>query len=733
MLRCVIVLLAMLPLRAEEVSFRNDVMAILSKAGCNAGACHGNANGKASFKLSLRGEDPQLDHAALTQDQFSRRIDLIEPEESLLLQKGAARLAHEGGQRFTTNSWEFQALRRWIADGARDDGGTATKLARLEVEPRELYVLAPKTNAQIRAQAVFANGTKRDVSALAVYDSANPAIRVSGDGLVTAEPPGETTVLVRFLHEQVPVTLAFIPERPGFVWANPKPNNFIDQRIFAKLQRLRMNPSGVCSDEVFVRRAFLDLLGMAPSASEARQFVFDGSPHKRARLVDELLERPEFADFWALKWADLLRAEERIMDRKGIEGLNRWIRQSILEHKPLDRFAREIVAARGSTYKNPPSNFYRATRTPVERAEAAAQIFLGTRVQCAQCHNHPFDRWRQDDYYDWLSVFARVQYKVLENRRRDDNDSHEFKGEQIVFVGGAGEVKNPRTGLAAKPRFLSEANNVAPGEGEDELQALARWMTAPENPFFARVQANRIWFHLMGRGIVEPVDEVRASNPASHPELLEEFARDFVGHGFDLRHAIRTVMNSRTYQLASEPNETNADDETNFSRAIVRRPPAEALVDSQSRALGAAVRLPGYPRGSRAAQMAGALSERRRGEGLSEADQFLAVFGKPPRLLPSECERNCEPTMGQAFQMMNGPVLNEALDAKENVLAELASSSRPSAEIVDDLWWRCLSRAPSAVESARAIEHLSSAKEKRPALEDLAWSLLNSKEFLFRR
>lgn len=733
MLRFFLLFLALLPASAEEapVSFRNDVMAILSKAGCNAGPCHGNANGKASFKLSLRGEDPEFDFRALTQDQFGRRIDLFAPEESLIIQKGAALLAHEGGQRFRTNSWEYQALVRWIAGGAGDDRDKVPKLDRLEAEPRELFAIAPQTNVQLRVTAIFSDGGKRDVSSLAVYEPANPVVTVSAHGLVTAEHAAETTVLVRYLNRQEPVRLAFVPERPGFAWGDPAPNNYVDRHVFAKLRRMRLNPSGLCSDEVFVRRAYLDLLGRIPAAGEARRFVFDASPLKRARLIDELLEEPEFADYWALKWADLLRAEERIMDRKGIEALTRWIRQSIIDHKPLDQFAREIVAARGSTYKNPPANFYRATRTPVERAEAAAQMFLGTRVQCAQCHNHPFDRWSQDDYYDWLSVFGRVRYKVLENRRRDDNDSHEFKGEQIVFVGGAADVKNARTGAAAQPRFLGEANAWKGDNGEDELQALARWMTAPENPFFARVQANRIWFHLMGRGIVEPVDDFRASNPASHPELLDDLARDLAQHGFDLRHAIRTIMNSRVYQLASEPNETNADDETNFSRATVRRLAAEPLLDSQGTALEAPAELSGYPAGHRSVQMAGALSERRRGESLAEADQFLAAFGKPPRLLPSECERSCEPSMGQAFQMMNGPVLNEQLGRKYNVLAKLAGEA--PREAIDELWWRCLSRGPAPAEAAAALQHLGQAKDKRAALEDIAWSLLNSKEFLFRR
>jgi hypothetical protein len=712
----------------EPISFRNDVMAILSKAGCNAGPCHGNANGKGGFKLSLRGEGPELDFAALAQDQYGRRIDIFEPEQSLLLAKATAQLAHEGGQRFTTNSWEYRALVRWIGGGATNDLKTARTVAKLEVTPREGFLVG-ETNVQIAAKATFADGLVRDVSGLAVYESANPIVTISHDGLVTAEKPGETTVLVRYLDQQVPVRLAFVPARPEFVWSKPAPKNFVDEHVFAKLERLRMNPSELCSDEVFVRRAFLDLLGQIPTGAEARSFVFDPSPSKRKRLIDDLLKRSEFADFWALKWSDLLRAEERIMDRKGIESLYRWIRQSIHEHKPMDQFAREIIAARGSTYRNPPANFYRATRTPVERAEAAAQLFLGTRVQCAQCHNHPFDRWSQDDYYDWLSVFARVQYRVLENRRRDNNDSHEFKGEQIVYVGGSAEVKNPRTGSAAKPRFLGE-NERFSSKDEDELSALARWVTAPENQFFAKVQVNRIWYHLMGRGIVDPLDDFRASNPPSHPELLEALARNFIDHGYDLRQTIRVIMNSRTYQASAIPTETNAEDEANFAKSLLRRLTAEQLVDSQSRALGLPVRLAGYPIGTRAVQMAGSLPERRRGGGSADVEQLLATFGKPPRLLPTECERSTDPTMGQAFQMMNGPVLNELLDSKENCLAALLE--KPEDQILEELWWRVIGRAPTAPEAQAAKKHLAETSNRREAAEDILWGLLNSKEFLFR-
>jgi hypothetical protein len=720
-------------LRAAEsstpASFRNDVMAVLSKSGCNAGACHGNANGKASFKLSLRGESPDLDFLALTHDQFGRRIDLMEPDQSLVLLKATTQLAHEGGQRFKTNSWEYAALLHWISGGASNDLATAKTLRRLEVLPREAILIQPTNEIQITAKAFFSDSSERDVTAIAVYESANPSVKITPTGLVQSEVAAETAVLVRYLDQQVPVRLAFIPARNDFVWTDPRPHNYIDRHIFAKLQRHRMNPSEICSDEAFVRRSYLDLLGIIPTAEEARAFVLDATPTKRAHLIDHLLDRPEFADFWSLKWMDLLRAEERILDRKGLELFHRWVRESIAHHKPLDQFAREIISARGSTYKNPAANFYRAARTPVERSEAAAQLFFGTRVQCAQCHNHPFDRWSQDDYYDWQRVFARVKYKVLENRRRDDNDGHEFKGEQIVYLAPSGEVKNPRTGQPAKPRFLGE---TSPAPAEDELAALAKWATSPENPFFARAQVNRIWYHLFGRGLVEPLDDFRASNPASHPELLDELATDFVNHGYDLRQVIRVIMNSRTYQLFSETNKTNAEDESNFARSYLRRLTAEQLLDSQSRVLAVPLDLAGYPTGTRAVQLAGSIPERRRGEGSVQAEQFLASFGKPPRLLPSECERSCEPTMGQAFQLMNGPVLNEMLAKKENILIQLLASNSALDQKITALYWRTLSRAPSESELTALSTHLTKQTDQRAALEDILWSLLNSKEFLFR-
>jgi hypothetical protein len=716
---------------SAEVSFRNEVMPLLSKAGCNAGGCHGNANGKASFKLSLRGEDPALDFIALTRDQFGRRVDLAEPESSLILLKPTTALAHEGGQRFKKGSTEYELLRQWIAAGAKDDSATAPRLTSLAATPSNAVVVEPQCQVQLHAHALFADKSQKDLTTIAVYEPSNPAVKVSPEGLVECSEPGEVTILVRFLEKQIPVRLAFIPARPDFTWSAPKENNFIDAKVFAKLKTLRINPADLCSDEVFLRRAYIDLLGILPPADEAGAFVARKDSKKRARLIDELLEREEFADFWALKWSDLLRNEERLMDRKGVETFHHWVRQSILDKKPMDQFARVLISARGSTYLNPPANYYRANRDPISRAEAAAQVFLGARLQCAQCHSHPFERWTQDDYFDWTGVFARIDYKVLENRRRDDNDKHEFKGEQIVYLASKFDFKNPKTGQPAKPRFLGSTQPLSPDE--DELDALAAWITDAKNPFFAKAQANRIWFHMMGRGLVDPLDDFRATNPASHPELLEELAREFVKSKYDLRHLIRLIANSRTYQLSSQPKDSSAMAENNFAYASVRRLTAEQLLDAQSHLAGTPIKFDGYPLGTRATQLPGALPEARRGKGRVEAEQFLAEFGKPARLLPSECERSCEPTMAQAFQLISGPAVNELIEQKENRLGQLLASGKTDSQIIDELFWTALTRAPSPPESQKFTDLLAKTKNKRAALEDIAWGLANSKEFLFRR
>jgi hypothetical protein len=713
------------------VSFRNEVMPVLSRAGCNAGTCHGNLHGKGGFKLSLRGENPAADFLALTHDMLGRRTDRHHPDSSLILQKATARVPHEGGQRFAVGSPEYRLLLGWLREGLRDDGATAPALTRLEVTPPEAYLIEPQDSLTVRAEAVFADGTRKDVRGLAVFDSTNPKIDVSRDGVVRCAQPGETTVIVvRYLDRQATVQLAFVPARPGFVWSNPPAGNYIDEHVFGRLKKLRINPSGLCTDSEFLRRAYLDLLGLLPTPEQTRAFLADARADRRSRLVDELLKRPEFADYWAQRFSDILRNEEKSLDRKGVRTYHRWIRQAIAADRPLNEFARELLAGRGNTYKEPAANYYRALRDPYARAEATAQVFLGIRMQCAKCHNHPFNRWTQNDYHQLAAFFARVQYKVLENKRRDKLDKHEFVGEQIVYLDDTSEVKHPVSGAALRPRFLGGATLDA--KDADRLRALADWVAEPGNPFFARTQANRIWSYLLGRGIVEPNDDFRESNPPANGPLLDALAKDLAEHRFDLKHLVRTIMNSRTYQLSAATNETNQEDEANFSHALVRSLPAEPLLDAVARVSGVPVEFDGYPLGIRATQLPGMPIARRK-QVLGDGFKFLRVFGKPERLLNCDCERNDNTTMAQALQFLTGSLVNRAVSEPDNRLGKLLKAGKSNREIIDELFLAALCRPPREAERSALVARIERARERRAALEDVLWALLNSKEFLLRK
>ncbi len=729
-------LLLLLPgiLTASEppVSFNTDVMAVLSKAGCNLGACHANTNGKGGFKLSLRGEDPAADYAALLRQADQRRVNLLDPEASLILQKPTGQVVHQGGLRFARDSEQYRILRDWVASGAPGPSNATPALMKLEVTPQTAVLVEPVDQAQITVIAHFADGTTRDVTTLACYEPTNRLVAVDAGGLVRREQLGEATLIVRFLNQQVPVQLAFLPARPNFAWSEQPTANYIDEFVFAKLRTLQMNPSPLADDATFIRRAHLDAIGQLPTLDETRAFLADASPEKRTRLIDSLLQRPEFAEQWALKWSDLLRNEEKVLDPKGVDAFTTWIRDSIATGKPIDQFVRELVVARGQTYDNPPANFYRANRDPLTRGETAARLFLGVRLQCARCHNHPYDRWTQDDYYSWAALFGRVNYDVKTNERKDKLDLNEFNGEQIVLVKDEGEVANPRTGKDAPPRFLG-AETPEMDAKADRLPPLAGWLASPRNDLFVRSQVNFIWYHLLGRGLVEPIDDFRITNPPSNPALLNALAADFAAGGFDLRSLVRTIMTSRTYQLSSEPNATNADDETNFSRAIVRRLPAEKLLDAQCQVLDVAADLNGYPEGTRAGQIRGTIRVRARERRPSSADRFLKTFGKPERLLACECERSNETTLKQAFTLIGDQGLSELLASGDGRLARLARSELSNHEVVVELYWHVLGRDPTADELAAATAILDEAAEDRfPPLQDVAWALLNAKEFVFR-
>jgi hypothetical protein len=706
-------------------------MPVLSRAGCNSGPCHGNLNGRGGLRLSLRGQDADFDLAALTREGLGRRLDRLRPDDSLMLAKATMRLPHEGGLRFRRDSLEYAILRRWIAEGAGPGPVNAPTPVALKVTPAEAVLFEPDSSVPLKAVATFSDGRQRDVTRLATFEPSNLVARVDGSGMVHRLAMGETAVLVRYLDRQAVVQLAFVPARPGFTWPSPPEHNFIDRHLFARLKRLRMRPSGLCSDSEFLRRAYLDALGVLPTPEEARRFLADRRPDKRARLVDELLLRPEFNDFWALKWSDLLRNEEKVLDRKGVRLFHAWLRQAFVDRKPLNELARELIAARGSSYSHPAANYYRALRGPYERGEATAQVFLGVRLQCAKCHNHPFDRWTQDDYHRWAAFFARVQYRIVENKRRDKLDSHEFDGEQVVYLDRESELLHPVTRQPLRPAFLGAG--LLPEGRPDRLRALADWVARPDNPFFARAQVNRVWHHLLGRGLVEPNDDFRASNPPANGPLLEALAKDFVEHRFDLRHLVRTIMTSRAYQLSAAPDETNRDDENNFARALVRPLQAEQLLDAVAQVTGVPPRFAGFPRGLRAGQLPGVGAGRARGERQGQAEKFLAVFGKPVRLLNCECERSDDSTLAQALQLITGPTLNRMLAEPDNRLGRLIAVGRSDGQIIEELYLTALSRPPGAEERRQAAALVRRGRDRREALEDVLWGLVNAKEFLLRR
>lgn len=713
------------------VSFRNEVMAVLSRAGCNQGICHGNLNGRGGFKLSLRSEDPAFDLAALTRGMLGRRINRQQPEASLILQKASGQIAHEGGVRFAVGSEEYRILRDWIAQGLRVDAPAAPRLTGLTVTPVEQYIMQPHNRTTVKARATFSDGTVRDVSSLAVFESTNPKIDVSRFGWVGTDAPGETTIVVRYLDRQATSLLAFVAARPTFIWKAPPAANYIDAHVYTRLQKLRISPSALCADTDFVRRTYLDTIGLLPTPAETRRFLSDTRADKRAKLIDALLERPEFADTWAIKWADLLKVEEKQLDRQGVKVFHAWIRKSIVDNKPLNEFARELIASRGSTYKQPAANYYRALRDPQTRSEAFAQVFLGIRMMCAKCHNHPYNQLTQDDYHQLAAFFPRVQYKIVANQRKDKLDKHEFIGEQIVFMDNKSEVKHPVSGEVLAPKFLGGAV-ARPDAKDDRLILLSKWVADPKNPYFARTQANRIWSYLMGRGIVDPEDDFRQSNPPVNAPLLDALTRDFVAHKFDQKHLIRTVMNSRTYQLSAIPNLTNRDDELNFSHTLVRSLSAEALLDAISQVTGVTAEFDGYPRGTRAAQVP-SLPSLRRKETLAGGMKFLRQFGKPERLLACACERSDNTTLAQALQLMTGPLVNRALSESDNRLGKLLKAGKSNEAILDELFLAALCRPPNDRERSALLDRVTAATNRRAALEDVLAAILNSKEFLLRK
>ncbi|MEZ6123964.1 MAG: DUF1549 and DUF1553 domain-containing protein [Planctomycetaceae bacterium] len=713
-------------------------MAVLSKAGCNRGTCHGNANGKGGFRLSLRGQNPEADFQTLTHSAAQRRITALNPDDSLLLKKPLMQVPHEGGQQLTMDSVEHQILRRWIEAGTPDDPAGSASVISIRVSPMHRLVEFPLNSAQLTVNATFSDGSTRDVTALTVFESSSLHVEIDRSGLATASRPCLTTVTARYLNQQVPVRLEFIAHQPDFAFTAPPVANFIDEAVFSQLQRLKVNPTAVCDDITFLRRVCLDLTGLLPSAQQTQAFLQSTAADKRAKLIDELLASDSFNDFQALRWADLLRVEDKTLDETGVSVFHGWIRTSFAENRPLNDFCADMIEAKGSTYKVPATNFYRALRTSEERAEAAAQLFLGVRLQCAKCHNHPFDQWTQDDYYGWSNFFARIDYEIVENKRRDSNDKHEFAGEQIVKITDKGDVRNPTTGKPASLRFLGNSGDADPeavtagDPAPDRLQRLGEWLRSPDNERFAATQANRIWAQLFGRGLVDPVDDFRTTNPPVNPELLTLLTQEFVAHDFDVRHLMRIILNSNTYQLAgsSEEDEIAA---TCFAVTVPRRLTAEQALDGICSVLNVPAAFGGHPQGTKAVQLTGVRNGGHRYSKPDVGDRFLKLFGKPNRLQSCECERSGEPTLAQTFEMISGELINEMLKNPGNRIRLQLAEKTPPMEIVSQLYQAALSRPPSADEQSAIEKHMQQTADPVRSLEDIAWALLNSNEFLIRR
>ncbi|MDY3554942.1 DUF1553 domain-containing protein [Gemmata sp. JC717] len=709
---------------AAPVTFERDVQPILTRYGCNAGPCHGKARGQNGFQLSLLAYDNDFDFQAITAEARGRRVFPANPAFSLLLRKATGQAPHGGGKKLTEGSPEYRALATWIANGTPRTPANAPRLEKVTVFP-ESRLLALKAPQQLAVTAHYSDGSTQDVTNLAQFSSSESVYAAVGAaGEVRAGPiPGEAAVMARFA-EKFAVCRVLIPlpkSVDAAVYEKLPRNNFIDGLVWKKLQQLNITPSELATDAQFHRRAYLDVIGRLPTPDEVRAFLADREPKKRERLLDALLERPEYADFWANKWTDLLRPNPYHTGMKATYNFDQWIRKSFRENKPYDQFVREIITANGSTFTNGAAVFYRNRREPDELTTMVSQLFLGVRLDCAKCHHHPFEVWGQDDFYSFAAFFGRIG-------RSGVGISAPISGsEEAVFLGsgtgrrGGSTVRHPLTGKEMTPTpLLGKPLDLSPDR--DPREALAEWVTAPENPFFAKVIANRVWADLMGRGIVDPVDDLRATNPASNPELLDALATDFRKNKCDLKSLVRTICLSHAYQLSTTPNDRNASDLRNYSRHYRQRLRAEVLLDMVSDVTGVPERFEAMPAGSRAVEVWTARSQ----------SVFLDSFGRPDPNQDPPCERTADTTVVQALHLMNSPNLYRKVTSDEGRCAELAKGKKTPGEIADELYLLAYSRLPTESERTKAVKRFEKpGATRRSATEDLLWALINTPEFVF--
>lgn len=707
------------------VRFVRDIEPLLSKVGCNAGTCHGSANGKNGFKLSLRGYDPEFDYQALVNDMSGRRFNRVNVDESLMLAKPTGEVPHEGRQVIQPKSREYQLIRDWIAEGAAYEDPALGRANKIDILPSEVEMDLPGRTQQLLVIASYPDGSARDVTREAVFESSNSDVAEIKANTIRSVRRGEAAILIRYegLYSARQVTV--MGDRSGFEWASTPEYNFIDKHVHAKLKRMKILPSEVCTDAEFVRRVYLDLTGLPPASEVARAFIDDKteSRAKREKLVDELIGGKEFVKNWANRWADLLQCNSESLGQKGLWMFRNWIEQSVADNKPYDKMVRELLTAEGSCYENPAVNYMRVLREPGKITEDVSQTFLGVRFNCNKCHDHPFEKWTQNQYYEFGAYFAQVSIKRgflgKEVIRNNTGDASPVTGEEIVYRSYAGgEVKHPKTDMPVPPKVPFGA---AKAPGEDRREPFVDWLTSKDNPLFAKSMANRVWSYFLGKGIIDPVDDIRASNPPSNPELLDALTEEFVKNGFDTRKLMRAICLSRTYQLSIVPNKWNEDDLANFSHALPRRLSAEQMYDAVMIATGTRPNFNGLPQGMRAAEVP---------DGNVKGDDFLALFGRPKRMSACECERTSNITLSHALSMINGVTISDAINKGDSRIAKIVEAHNDDKKVLEEIYLACLNRLPSEKELA-AID-----LTKGPRLEvaqDVAWALINSPAFLFNR
>ncbi|HIE96113.1 MAG TPA: DUF1553 domain-containing protein [Planctomycetes bacterium] len=704
------------------IAFDTHIRPTLGRLGCNAGACHASQFGKGDFILSVVGFDPKLDHNSMVRDRQQRRVNLVQPEESLLLKKPTMQVPHGGGQRLYKHSTAYRTIVAWIESGAPGPDKDAATVEKLSAFPRE-RIAEPDDTQQLQVIAEYSDGSVRDVTSWAKFDSTDDAVlSVTRNGHVTVEGRGQAPIMVRF-EGHADIAMFVSPYGPTPQLAEWKSQNFIDDAALQKFQELGITPSVLCDDATFVRRAYLDAIGTLPSAEECDAFVSSSETNKRDRLVDELLglsgdpqldrHNDKYAAIWTLKWSDLLRntSKGQAADQQRMWAMHNWIKESFRTNKPFDQFVRELITAKGSIYSSGPASYFKINANSSDLGEATAQLFLGARLQCAKCHHHPFEKYSQADYYSFAAFFSRVGNK-------NSQEFGLFGRETVVMVKSTGDVRHPRTGQTLKPKPLDGE------ESDHELDRripLAEWLTSPDNRAFAKSLANRYVGYLLGNGLVEPVDDMRATNPPTNPAMLEALADHLIRHKFDLKQLIRVIMTSRLYQLSSHPTVDNVADSKFYSHYKVKRLSAEPLLDAVDYVTGTPTKFKGLPAGTRAIEIPD-------GE---YPNYFLTTFGKPKRASVCECERMPHESLGQALHTINGDIVANKIADKNGRIAQLLATDRSDEDLITEVYKVTLCRSPSAEELKSALEFRQEAPSRKEFFEDLQWALLNNKQFLF--